>query len=498
MKNLLTRRYTLPLFCLLCSFAVLAVCSRSSPLYATNDWVDANIYFTIGRGMHQGLMPYRDLLDHKGPLLYLLHWAAAAVSSTSFFGVWLLEVLAGWAFLYASARTLLLYCGRGWTFFSLPLLAACVYASPAFAQGDSAEEFCLPLLAIALYFFLAYFGPGKQLPSFWVFALNGAAAGAIFWIKFTLLGLHFAWMACFAFLIWIGHRSFGRALAACGAFLGGMAVISVPILLPYALGGALPDLFQTYFGANLTSYAITPTHWSTPLYNLVMSGLSTALANPVWAVLALVGGVFFVLRRGVLHPAAKAALLALVFFSGFFIWAGSMGWPYYGFPLSVYAVLGFACLGSLVQKLPARLPRGVVQIGFVPALALSLALCLAFSPNVSFMELKKEDLVQTKFAAIIQQEGGQSLLNYGFLDGGFYLSSGITPSCRFFCRINLPNYQELEAPVRQMVEEGYFDFIVTREEGPLPGMEEHYELVCTEYQTYDGVLLPYSLFRRIG
>ena len=49
-----------------------------------------------------------------------------------------------------------------------------------------------------------------------------------------------------------------------------------------------------------------------------------------------------------------------------------------------------------------------------------------------------------------------------------------------------------------MVEEGYFDFIVTREEGPLPGMEEHYELVCTEYQTYDGVLLPYSLFRRIG
>ena len=89
-------------------------------------------------------------------------------------------------------------------------------------------------------------------------------------------------------------------------------------------------------------------------------------------------------------------------------------------------------------------------------------------------------------------------MNYGFLDGGFYLSSGITPSCRFFCRINLPNYQELEAPVRQMVKEGYFDFIVTREEGPLPGMEEHYELVCTEYQTYDGVLLPYSLFRRIG
>lgn len=498
MKNLLTRRYTLPLFCLLCSFAVLAVCSRSSPLYPTNDWVDANIYFTIGRGMHQSLMPYRDLLDHKGPLLYLLHWAAAAVSSTSFFGVWLLEVAAGWGFLYASARTMLLYCGRSWTFFSLPLLAACVYASPAFAQGDSAEEFCLPLLAMTLYFFLACFGPGKKLPSLWVFAVNGAAAGAIFWIKFTLLGLHFAWMAAFALLIWIGHRSFVRALAACGTFLGGMAAISVPILLPYALGGALPDLFQTYFVTNLTSYSSTPTHWSTPLYNLAVSGLETALDNPVWAVLALLGGVFFVFCRGILHPAAKAALLALAFFSGFFIWAGSMGWPYYGFPLSAYAALGFVCLGRLLQNLPARLPRGAVHAGFVPALALSLALCMAFSPNVPFMKLKKEDLVQTKFASIIQQEGGQTLLNYGFLDGGFYLSSGITPSCRFFCRINLPNYQELEEPVRQLVEQGYFDFIVTREEGPLPGMEEHYELVCTEYQLYDGTLFPYSLFRKIA
>ena len=82
------------LWCLLCAAAALAVCSRSSPLYPTNDWGDANIYFTIGRGMLEGLVPYRDLLDHKGPLLYFLHAAAALVSDSSFFGVWLWEVAA--------------------------------------------------------------------------------------------------------------------------------------------------------------------------------------------------------------------------------------------------------------------------------------------------------------------------------------------------------------------------------------------------------------------
>ena len=48
-----------------------------------------------------------------------------------------------------------------------------------------------------------------------------------------------------------------------------------------------------------------------------------------------------------------------------------------------------------------------------------------------------------------------------------------------------------------MVAENAFDFIVTREEGPLYEMEG-YELVCTGYQEYDGVLQPYSLFRAKG
>ena len=48
-----------------------------------------------------------------------------------------------------------------------------------------------------------------------------------------------------------------------------------------------------------------------------------------------------------------------------------------------------------------------------------------------------------------------------------------------------------------MVAENAFDFIVTREEGPLYEMAG-YELVCTGYQEYDGVLQPYSLFRAKG
>ena len=36
------------------SAVLLALCSKSSPLYAFNDWMDANIFFTMGRSMLGG------------------------------------------------------------------------------------------------------------------------------------------------------------------------------------------------------------------------------------------------------------------------------------------------------------------------------------------------------------------------------------------------------------------------------------------------------------
>ena len=493
------RRLFAALWCLLCAAAALAVCSRSSPLYPTNDWGDANIYFTIGRGMLEGLVPYRDLLDHKGPLLYFLHAAAALVSDSSFFGVWLWEVAAGAAFLWFSLKSVSLFCPEHLCLLTVPLVADAVYSSPAFAQGDSAEELCLPLLAFSLWCLLrAFKEKGAVRPGLWLVFANGLAAGAVFWVKYTLLGLHFAWMACLAFWLWLGEKSFSSALKACGAFLGGMAAVSVPVLAYFAFHNSLGDLFETYFVTNFTSYSDAPSNWTVPFYNMAVSGLSTLTSNPVWMGLALLGGAWLIFAPRLLTGAGRAALAAMAFFTAFFIWCGSMGWPYYGLPLAVFAPLGFVPLLSLLRRLPLRFeaPR-LVAAGCAVCLAASLALEALASPNVSFTALKKEDLVQTKFAAIIKAEGGESLLNYGFLDGGFYLSSGILPSCRFFCRTNLSNWEELEQPVRRMVAENAFDFIVTREEGALYEMEG-YELVCTEYQEYDGVLQPYSLFRAKG
>lgn len=91
-------------FALLVSFAVLAVCSKNSFLYPMNDWVDVNCFFTVGRGMTHGLVPYQDLYDQKGPLLYSIYALAALISEQSFLGVFVIETLLFALFLHVGGR----------------------------------------------------------------------------------------------------------------------------------------------------------------------------------------------------------------------------------------------------------------------------------------------------------------------------------------------------------------------------------------------------------
>ncbi len=60
---------------LFCSAIILAICSKSSFLYPINNWGDANSYYIIGKGILHGLVPFRDLFEQKGPVIFLfMHW----------------------------------------------------------------------------------------------------------------------------------------------------------------------------------------------------------------------------------------------------------------------------------------------------------------------------------------------------------------------------------------------------------------------------------------
>lgn len=124
------------------------------------------------------------------------------------------------------------------------------------------------------------------------------------------------------------------------------------------------------------------------------------------------------------------------------------------------------------------------------------------SSNFEFRKVKKEELVQYQFAEIINQKPQATLLNYGFLDGGFYTVTGITPNIKYFHKPNIAyeNYPIIMDEQNRYIKEIVIDFVVikvAKEEDSLeiPYLYENYKKVKTMY--VEGVNSYYMLFEKI-
>ena len=396
--------------------AVLVLCSKSSPLYVLNDWMDANIFFTMGKSMFSGKVLYRDVFDHKGPVLYFLYGVGALLDRTGFTGVLVLEIAAFALFLALSLRTVETLLGRQLHPAWAVLPAAGIAASRAFAHGGSAEELLLPFLAAALYGAVKALRDDRPMPLRTVL-LHGVLAGCALWLKYTALGFYLVWAALLA-VVYLRRGQAARLGQSIAAYLGGMALATLPWVMYFGVNGALGDWFTAYFYDNLF------------LYKGEGGGVLTLAQHLWWAVrdalpAAVLLAVFLLWAVCTKRLAAAVSVTALA--AGLALTSLMGGYlVYYGLVLAVFAPLGIAPLAAL---------WGARKNCALLWLAAGVAWCFAFSPNRALRFRKADDMPQMRFAAEI---GGSTLLNYGTLDGGFYTAAGVLPPCRYFCVTNMP------------------------------------------------------------
>ena len=336
------------LVCLASATVTLAICSMCSPLYAINDWVDANAYLTIGRAMLHGQVPYRDLVDHKGPFLYVLHMLAAIIQPYGFFGVFVFEIAAGTVFCRWAVKLAGLFSDGPQILLAAPVSAALVYTLPAFGKGDSAEEFALPLLLIALYDLVRVLLDESCPVTRGMLLRNGVLAGVLFWTKYTLLGLHFAFMACLFFELLMFRHQIAKAFSACGWFLLGMVSPTIPVLAYFGANQALGSLWEVYFYKNLFTYKETLSLFKR-LIRVEMMAYETFQKNMVIGICFFSLAILIALDlrlaiRAKLYIAISAGFLSL------FIWVGGVNWHYYGFPLATFVPLATAIILSTSKE----------------------------------------------------------------------------------------------------------------------------------------------------
>lgn len=471
--------------CLLTTALItITICSTSSPLYPINLWVDPNTYFTVGKSMFHGLIPYRDVFDHKGPYLYVLHGIAWLIDHNGFLLIWMVEIACCYFFLLFSLRTVNLFTDKGATWL-MPILSLLVYTSDAFYLGDSVEELSLPLLSYALYLAIRSLkGKGRIKAS--EFFLVGVTSGIIFWMKFNLTGFYLAWVIL-PLVQALRRRDHALIRSMVFGVACGVVTVTLPVLCYFSYYHALDSLIDVYFLTNIFQYGNSYTAELPVVLFSLSKILKSIFKNPALWALIFLGLIFLWQESRILF----AQVLLMILAGLLFIFGKGSWYRYYTFIFSCFCCFGVAAVyrlfGSYLEKFSMKLSKWILGAFCVFLFPFCLAM---LSMNTEYLFCSRASMPQFRFAEIISQSDDPSLLTYRSMDMGFLTAGNLLPPCRYYCILNADKDSALAAQ-DAMIREGATNFVVTYREdfsSPL------YEL-CAEMQ-YPHRSTHYFLYKR--
>ena len=381
------KKYTLKhrnrlLLCLifaLSSLMILMFNSRSSFLYPDNGWVDAQAFYTVGRGWMHGLIPYRDLFEQKGPLLYLLYGLGSLIDPHGFGGIFLFEWISLTISAYWISRCCSLLIREKLSVFVTVASLILLTSNASFEHGGSAEEFLFPAFFYSLYSFMAFFR-GKEMG--WKTLLaNGLMAGLVLVTKFNLLGFWFAWMMLVFFRLCF-QKKWMEGIRACFIFLGGMILPLAGFVLYFLFAGALPEFIDGYFLFNMGSYTDASEKLSLAMRGrYIWNAVYTSFMDRSRMSLFLLAGLAWLL---LCHPLLGICILVLFVFTCLGVYfSGTYYYYYYLFPslFSIFACMGvFWAIDWLLRKIRI-MPEAVRQVIYTGLLIAAFGWGLYESPN---------------------------------------------------------------------------------------------------------------------
>ena len=204
---------------------------------------DSSVFKTVALMMDKGYMPYRDSFDHKGPYLYILNWLGNRIAYYK--GVWIVEFITLFCSLAAIYKNARLVSNK---FFScITVFTSVTLLFEYFQDGNMAEEYAMPLIAVSQFIFLDYL-INKRVTKFRLI-LCGLCFGATCLLRANMIVL---WIV-FGSLIFIScivHKQYNDIKKFLLFFLLGACLIVIPIILWLGINGALIDFWDNYITFN--------------------------------------------------------------------------------------------------------------------------------------------------------------------------------------------------------------------------------------------------------
>lgn len=439
----------------------------SSPLFQTNRWIDSNAMLTMGRSLLHGLVPYKDIIDQRGPVLYIIYAMGAAIKETSFLGVFLMQVinvLIIYILSFKIAKDSKTSILPQWAALLGPLA---LLVTNSMDQSGSPEEFAFTSVLYLLFIVNRYYQDATSIPlkSFFFIGLN---LSLIFWNKYSMIGafaLFFIWIFC----LFMHQKKFLRFIKVFFASVAGFLSVSLVIIAFFVWQEAVKDLIQIYFVQNLTSYRNSDQSNFMKLWQLFfLIGKEISMHYIVVSII-VAGWIKMIIQKKKITLEISMFIFALIFVA-----MQRTGMDYYNLVWMPFFGVSLIRLASI----KINVENEDVRTLFFPAYILISAslIILPFVNNSQGLNqfiLRGETVSYRNESSNAQNNLGKimrktrkepTLLLINNLDQGFYLSTQSLPVTTFFHRLNM-TYDQLPAmyeSFNQDMKIKKVDFVIVR------------------------------------
>ncbi len=232
----------------ICAVIFLVIFSWStSPLFKFFGY-DSSIFKTMGKFMADGLTPYKDFFDHKGPVLVFIQWLGFGLTKSNYTLLLLQAIFLTFA-LYGVYKIAKLFLSTKksvlMTFVTLPVCSFFMSGQ----GGNTVEEWILPFLVWSSYFAVRFFVYKEKEHNFKYSMLYGITFAFAAFSRITnaipilILGL--------VILIYlIKQKAWANIFKNILMFVMGALIITIPIFIWFAVNGAFKDMMYATFVFN--------------------------------------------------------------------------------------------------------------------------------------------------------------------------------------------------------------------------------------------------------
>ncbi|MBO5552471.1 MAG: glycosyltransferase family 39 protein [Lachnospiraceae bacterium] len=204
---------------------------------------DSSWYSMMGRAITQGMVPYRDYFDLKGPAFFFIE-AIGQLFCHGRTGIFIIECIAASVSAVFIWKTCTLYIPK-WQTCIIFALTAFVAVSP-FWGGNTCEEFMLPFNFACIYLTLKYLKEEKYEEYFLPSLIFGLSFSVMLLSKITTCAPMGA-AALTVLTVLVMKRRYELIPRITGYFLLGFLIIFIPVCVYFMLNGAFMDFIYAAF-----------------------------------------------------------------------------------------------------------------------------------------------------------------------------------------------------------------------------------------------------------